>query len=452
MTKVRNWRLWRLPPGLLVLVLTVETGTLGALLAALVGARPTLRDAFLVWLLMTLEIVCTSFVHRGPSRRRGTAPLTSDLTSVWVAAGVLLLPAGLAALLTVGVLVHAWYWTRPPRAALHRTVYSGATMVLGCLAARSAVTLVTGGPDPFHCPHHRPEIVLVLLAVVVLATVNSGLVAAALLLSRPRPPLADIVGTPSDHLLEAATLTLGALVATGIAINTWLALLVLPAVYVLHRALLMPALERGARFDAKTGLLNSATWHARAGEELAKHAELPRGVLVVDVDHFKAVNDTYGHLNGDTVLAAVATAVKDAVRSSDLVGRFGGEEFVVLLAPIPGGDNEIRAIGDRIRERVACLRVPALLAGGPGLAREVVITDLRVSVGAALQRPSGDPRGRGGLAELLQLADGGLYAAKRAGRDQVRLGALDPFDGRDRGGNRDRGSGETPISPETGNG
>ena len=191
-------------------------------------------------------------------------------------------------------------------------------------------------------------------------TVNSLLVAAAVLQSATGPDLAALLGDADDNILEIATLSLGAIVATALGTNPWLVALVLPPVLVLHRAVLVRQLKEAASMDAKTGLLNAHTWNARAEDRLrrATRQGSPHAVLVLDLDHFKAVNDQHGHLAGDQVLAAVAGALRAEVRDRDLVGRFGGEEFVILLAgPKGGSEAELAAVADRIRERVARLRV-----------------------------------------------------------------------------------------------
>jgi diguanylate cyclase (GGDEF)-like protein len=136
-------------------------------------------------------------------------------------------------------------------------------------------------------------------------------------------------------------------------------------------------------------------------------------VLVLDLDHFKVVNDLYGHLAGDQVLAAVATALRAEVRERDLVGRFGGEEFVILLVGgREGGETDLGAIAERIRERVAGLVVDVTTPDGA-----VRIRRLSVSVGGALH-----PGGRADLDGLMRIADTALYSAKRAGRNRVRMG------------------------------
>jgi diguanylate cyclase (GGDEF)-like protein len=223
-----------------------------------------------------------------------------------------------------------------------------------------------------------------------------------------------LVGDVDDNVLELATLTLGALVALVLGINPWLVPLVLPPLLVLHRAVLVDQLEEAAATDGKTGLLNAHTWGARAEHQLRTGAAgVPHAVLVLDLDHFKAVNDLHGHLAGDEVLAAVAKALRSEVRERDLVGRFGGEEFVVLLVgQREGGEADLGAIAERIRERVAGLVVE--VTTGDGAAR---IEELSVSVGGALH--SG---GRADLDGLLRIADTALYSAKRAGRNQVRMG------------------------------
>jgi len=157
------------------------------------------------------------------------------------------------------------------------------------------------------------------------------------------------------------------------------------------------ALSEAARTDPLTGLLN------RMGlEEVLASVRTGEGtwaVLLVDVDHFKRVNDENGHRVGDLVLQEVAAELKRRVRSSDAVARWGGEEFLVLLGDI-GSDAAMR-VAEQIRASIAS-RSPA-----DGL------PSVTVSIGVALGGP-----GDGGEA-VIHRADEALYAAKRAGRDQV---------------------------------
>ena len=134
-------------------------------------------------------------------------------------------------------------------------------------------------------------------------------------------------------------------------------------------------------------------------------------MLVLDLDNFKQVNDEHGHLVGDQVLVAVAAAIRDVVRDDDLVGRFGGEEFVVLL-PAPDGDPGrvgAEAVANRIRRRIEQLRIEVPTSSG-----EIVVDDLSVSIGGATSPADGTR-----LADLLKVADAAMYAAKDAGRNRV---------------------------------
>jgi diguanylate cyclase (GGDEF)-like protein len=96
-------------------------------------------------------------------------------------------------------------------------------------------------------------------------------------------------------------------------------------------------LAAAARTDPKTGLLNATAWQREADAEVARavRAGAPLALLLIDVDHFKRVNDGHGHLIGDEVLRALAAELRQQVRESDVVGRFGGEEFTVLPPPTP---------------------------------------------------------------------------------------------------------------------
>jgi len=171
------------------------------------------------------------------------------------------------------------------------------------------------------------------------------------------------------------------------------------------------ALTKVATLDALSGLGNrralddvmTREWLARANQEFPD----PLGVLMIDIDRFKSVNDTWGHAAGDRTIQSTADAIRTAVRASDSVYRWGGEEFVVL-APGASGAS-LRALGERVRRMVEKTVVDI---GG----RELRIT---VSVGTAAQVT--DPAGRE-PSTLFKAADVALYRAKQSGRNRVEQG------------------------------
>lgn len=165
-----------------------------------------------------------------------------------------------------------------------------------------------------------------------------------------------------------------------------------------------------AAIDPVSGLFNRRYFHTRIQEELqrAQRHSLSVGLLMIDVDDFKVVNDTYGHLVGDTVIRLIADVLRRSVRVFDICTRFGGEEFAVLM-PGSSADDAAR-IAERIRQRTE-----NCTATEPDLA-EVKVT---VSIGLAVSRPDSSPR------DLINRADVALYQAKRSGKNRVRAAA--PF-------------------------
>lgn len=160
-----------------------------------------------------------------------------------------------------------------------------------------------------------------------------------------------------------------------------------------------------ARHDPLTGLENRQAFHRRLAEELerARRFGRPCGLIMLDVDHFKAVNDTHGHPAGDEALRRIAGVLCRQVRRIDQVARYGGEEFVMLL-PETGAEGT-EALAERIRAGISAHPIPL------GAELERTIT---VSLGVATY-----PADAESAADLVRAADQALYAAKHAGRDRV---------------------------------
>jgi diguanylate cyclase (GGDEF)-like protein len=179
---------------------------------------------------------------------------------------------------------------------------------------------------------------------------------------------------------------------------------------------LVGKLQHLSRHDALTGLFNRRAFEDRLAQEVAanRRTALPLGLLMVDIDHFKAINDRHGHHGGDEALRAVAERLRQAARTSDVVGRLGGEEFSVLL---PATDAAgIRQAAERLRLAVAtqALQLSADPTGAPAPALAVT-----VSVGASMLLPT-ETDGQ----DLLRRADQALYRAKAEGRNRVVVDTL----------------------------
>lgn len=156
--------------------------------------------------------------------------------------------------------------------------------------------------------------------------------------------------------------------------------------------------------DPLTRTLNRRFLPALLGREIsmAKTTNVPLSLLMVDVDHFKRFNDTYGHTAGDTALKVVAETILESVRSGDFVFRYGGEEFLVLLVETPR--DRALAVAERLRQKVAERPIP--LPTGAQI-------NVTVSVGLATHEGHPDPQ------YLIDQADRALYQAKNAGRNRV---------------------------------
>jgi diguanylate cyclase (GGDEF)-like protein len=167
------------------------------------------------------------------------------------------------------------------------------------------------------------------------------------------------------------------------------------------------ALRELAMHDGLTDLWNRAAILESLDAELdrARRQGASLGLVMFDLDHFKAINDTYGHLAGDEVLRAAAKAIRDTLRPYDSVGRYGGEEFLLIL---PGCDERNAVChAERLRLVLSELHVPATRD-------EIRVT---ASFGVAVAGPGAEADASG----LIQAADSALYRAKRAGRNRVEL-------------------------------
>jgi len=168
-----------------------------------------------------------------------------------------------------------------------------------------------------------------------------------------------------------------------------------------------------ATYDALTAVLNRRAVMHQFEAELDRLAQTGGwlSVVMLDIDHFKRINDTYGHLVGDQVLQGVVGRLKESVRDGDIIGRYGGEEFIAIL---PDCDAcRVQAVAERIRLGIANCPIPA---------GDLTIP-VTASLGVALTSPSASP-----IQNLLSKADWALYQAKNSGRNKVVTCAIEALE------------------------
>ena len=408
---LRGWPVWSQPRQVLVVVLAVEL--LALVLTVATATQYTIaRSDWIICGILAAASIAHLETARGIERireaLRADAPYI-DLKSVWNFAGVILLPLPLAVALVA--VTHVHLRMRVVHSPIFRWTYSAATVILSTHAA-SAVLQAGLAPGVYPgLPSGWLGVFVVALAGATRWFVNHGLVAVVIMVSSPQTPGRTALGSLGSVMIELSTVSLGGITALVVATDPWYLLLIIPPLLLLHRSLLLHHYEQAARTDEKTRLANAMHWSEMARRELSRAARdnTSVGILMVDLDHFKRVNDTHGHLAGDAVLKAVADAIRRESRDYDLAGRFGGEEFVLLL---PGVNTEnLLTRAERLRDRIKDLKVHT--TGNDG---RVEIANLSASIGAVTY-----PAGGEHLDTLLLAVDAALYEAKRTGRNRTCL-------------------------------
>ncbi|MCP3013822.1 GGDEF domain-containing protein [Nocardiopsis dassonvillei] len=406
-----RWPILQQPRGLIVYMALLVSATLFLFGGAVALTAPAVMDLVTLVALLTGAVLC---VEAG--RRLGTpAGINRDFLGAWWFPAVLLLPPLYALILPVPVFLMLQYRTR--RALLHRRVFNAASIALsGFLASVTWHSIWGGGlvdglsgtPGAHEYLTTGPGVLVAVLCCTGFTVLNNLLVAVAARISSGPGHTLRPMWDREALIVDAVELCVGVTVAILAHLSLFLLVIAVPPVLLLQRSLMYQQLQMAARTDPKTGLLNAPTWEQEASVEIAR-ARSSRGraaVLIIDIDHFKRVNDNHGHLFGDQVLLGVATTIAQQLRQSDLLGRFGGEEFVVLL---PGSDTaEAWRAAERLRSQVGRMEI----------AVDDVPVSITISIGAAVIGDHGND-----LVELLTAADLALYRAKETGRNRVCLPA-----------------------------
>lgn len=404
---LRAWPVWNLPRTTRVLIVVMTS------VAAAWALASTWQDTFSgdEFLLFTVLLVACAVSVEATKRVPEPAGVNAnDMLGAWWIAMTVLLPP-LYSLLAPAVLMALTQW-RVQRIDVYKRVYSAAAIGVAHAVASAAFHSLPGRWTDWRLltVHPVPVVLAVLAAGALAKALNTGLIGVAVKSSDHEARWRAVFFV--DHgMLEITELCAGVLIAVVAGLTQVLVAVSVLPVLLLQRGLLYAQLHAAARTEAKTGLLNAVSWEREAAAALSsarRHGQ-PVAVLLVDIDHFKRVNDTHGHLVGDDVLRDVAGVLRAQIRNAhDLVCRFGGEEFAVLL---PGLDvDEATRAAERLRREVADM-VTSTSAQGP-----VRVT---VSVGVTVTDRLNAPEAT--VPELLAGADLGLYRAKAEGRNRVRL-------------------------------
>ncbi len=407
---VRAWPVWELPRWLAVFVSAVNAAYVAAIVVAVSHTTFSLQDFELYALLLAFGMVSIELTKRSGE----PAGLIRDIYGLWQLPIALFLPPVYALVALVPRFVMTQWRTR--QTVVYRRIYSaaaiglaygGASWVFHTAVARfGAVTPDSGYRWPIW-------IGLAALCALLRWAVNNALVMVAVKGSDRDVSIRELQFTHEPLYNDLAELCISLAAVVLVAVNWFLIVLFLPAMTLLQRSQRHAQLENASRMDAKTGLLNAVTWQREARVEVSRAARThtPLAVAMIDIDHFKQVNDTHGHLTGDAVLATLSATLRALLRDYDIIGRFGGEEFAILL---PQTDMvKAEQITERLRAKLAELTVST----GSGAAGEAPL-QVTVSIGvASLQNARRD------LDDLIAAADAALYRAKAQGRNQVCLSA-----------------------------
>ena len=376
---------------------------LGVLLAGLglagSSADQLISVAFPV--LLTLATLAQLLKVKGPSYEAW------HINLIFLFAGVILLSPGafvLLVLISHGIewgkerltnsgSLRSWY-IQPFNVAVHILAGSAARWAY---SASSQLISTTGGVA---------VVVGTLIAAVAYVVINHLLIGQALVLARKVSWEESGVLALESLATDFVMVCLGSVVAYLWEVNHWLILFALSPLALMRRALMIPQLKRQAQTDPKTGLWNADQFREALTTELerAKRFARPLAVMMADLDLLRNINNTYGHLAGDTVLIGTARIIRETIRQYDVAARFGGEEFAIILPE--ADESEARAIAERIRRTMESTSFDA----------ETSDTAIRATISIGVACFPSDAKLPN---DLVHEADVAVYQAKLQGRNAV---------------------------------
>jgi diguanylate cyclase (GGDEF)-like protein len=404
---IRDWAWWQLDWPLRLYVGLVPAVGVG--LACYAATQTTWRTADLGKFALLLGCGLVSVIAT-PRIAYAHGAMTRDFITVWVLPVAILLPPVYAMVAPIPLVmltqIHVF------RGLVHRRVFTVAAMGL-CYGAASLVFRALPASFAGHSIGTGLH-ALTFTAGVAIGELVGGrghrlLILGGIKLSDPSVRLVQLEFNREALQGDLAEFDLGVLITVVVAVSSFLAIFAVPTVLLARRFMMHAQLLAQSRIDTKTGLLNASTWEQEAAIEVnrALRTGIPLAMALVDIDHFKVVNDTYGHLAGDKALRAVTDALRSHLRVYDVAGRFGGEEFVILLPH--AGEVDALNVAERLRTQIAAMSIPVEDGNEAG-----PCVRLTISVGVAALEGSHRQ-----LADMMAAADAALYYAKETGRNRT---------------------------------
>ncbi|HEX6290171.1 MAG TPA: GGDEF domain-containing protein [Herpetosiphonaceae bacterium] len=374
------------------------------------GDHPTLsaQDWLLSLGLTIVAATCQVFVV---ARASTTGQRSDHLTIAPLFAATLLLPRPLLALLLILTFVPEWYFHRR---SWFSQLFNISEMLIAATLTRLSLFYLTGY-------ERLSDIDLlwlipawsILPAILIFQLTQALMLASVLKLAQGQSWHTSGLFTIETLLLESGLACLGLGFTIAWLVDPLYGLIAGLPLVLIFEALHVPNLKEEAATDPKTGLANMRHFNEmiRRDLERASRTGQPLSLLICDLDYLRNINNTYGHQAGDTVLLGIAAILRRHIRSSDVAARFGGEEFVVLLA-----DTDVagaQKVADRIRSDFEHTRFDIDSPDGP--------IGATLSIGVACY-----PRDGGTAEALFRSADLAVYQAKRDGRNRVVVYAAAP--------------------------